>query len=188
MNVESVNAESGLSLCDAMHAEGAAKVFLDTRSVEEQVQDFIRSEMQQLEAQQLRTDSLNKARAAAKREYLAGCKRHLCGHAINVIATAEQLIREGWKVDLQTFQALNGFLDMYLIPNDAMLKAGIRKAQREAVQSLKLRHETAMKVALEQIKERAAALYDKLTVEQAIAEQHRRRDEVISKLVLGERQ
>lgn len=162
--------------------------FVDTRTIEEQVQDFIKAEMAKLEQQQLRTDSLNKARAAAKREYLAGCKRHLCGHAINVMATAEQLIREGWKVDLQTFQAMNGFIDMYLIPTDAMLKAGIRKAQREAVASLRLRHETAMKVALEQIKERAAALYDKLTVEQAIAEQHRRRDEIISKLVLGERQ
>lgn len=162
--------------------------FVDTRTIEEKVQDFIKAEMAKLEQQQLRTDSLNKARSLAKREYLAGCKRHLCGHAINVMATAEQLIREGWKVDLQTFQALNGFIDMYLIPTDTMLKAGIRKAQREAVASLKLRHETAMKVALEQIKERAAALYDKLTVEQAIAEQHRRRDEIISKLVLGERQ
>ena len=162
--------------------------FVDTRSIEEQVKDFINAEMQQLTQQQLRTDSLNKARAAAKREYLASCKRHLCGHAINVMATAEQLIREGWKVDLQTFQAMNGFIDMYLIPDDAQLKQGIRKAQREAVTSLKLRHETAMKVALEQIKERAAALYDKLVVEQAIAEQHRRRDEIISKLVLGERQ
>ncbi|HBD5468624.1 TPA: hypothetical protein KKL65_004524 [Escherichia coli] len=161
--------------------------FLDTRTIEEQVQDFIKAEMQQLEQQQLRTDSLNKARAVAKRDYLAGCKRHLCGHAVNVMATAEQLIREGWKVDLQTFQALNGYIDMYLIPNDAQLKQGIRRAQREAVASLKLRHETAMKLALEQIKERAAALYDKLTVEQAIAEQHRRRDEIISKLVLGGR-
>ena len=162
--------------------------FVDTRSIEEQVKDFINAEMQQLTQQQLRTDSLNKARAAAKREYLASCKRHLCGHAINVMATAEPVIREGWKVDLQTFQAMNGFIDMYLIPDDAQLKQGIRKAQREAVTSLKLRHETAMKVALEQIKERAAALYDKLVVEQAIAEQHRRRDEIISKLVLGERQ
>lgn len=161
--------------------------FLDTRSIEEQVRDFINAEMQQLEAQQLRTDSLNKARAVAKRDYLAGCKRHLCGHAVNVMATAEQLIREGWKVDLQTFQALNGFIDMYLIPTDAMLKQGIRAAQREAVNQLRLRHETAMKVALEQIKERAAALYDKLTVEQAIEMQHRRRDEIISKLVLGGR-
>lgn len=161
--------------------------FLDTRSVEEQVQDFIKVEMQQLEAQQLRTDSLNKARAAAKREYLAGCKRHLCGHAINVIATAEQLIREGWKVDLQTFQALNGFLDMYLIPNDAMLKQGIRKAQREAVAALKLRHEVAHKQALEAIEAKAKALYDKLVVEQQIAEQHQKRDAAISALILGER-
>ncbi|ELI9267134.1 hypothetical protein RSN44_004812 [Escherichia coli] len=161
---------------------------MDTRSVEEQVQDFIQAEMQKLEQQHLLArDNLNRAKATAKREYLDHCKRHLCGNAVQVMQQFEKLAREGWSVDLKSMQLLPGFCDLWLTPPDKVLKAGIRKAQREAVAAYKLRLEVERKNALDTIQIAAGELYDKLTVQQAIEEQKRRRDALISKMVMGEK-
>ncbi|HDW7163609.1 TPA: hypothetical protein RM208_005092 [Escherichia coli] len=161
---------------------------MDTRSVEEQVQDFIQAEMQKLEQQKiLARDNLNRAKANAKREYLDHCKRHLCGNAVQVMQQFEKLAREGWSVDLKSMQLLPGFCDLWLTPPDKMIKAGIRKAQREAVAAYKLRLEVERKNALDTIQIAAGELYDKLTVQQAIEEQKRRRDALISKIVMGEK-
>ncbi|EOZ5272428.1 hypothetical protein ACQSI7_004801 [Escherichia coli] len=161
---------------------------MDTRSVEEQVQDFIQAEMQKLEQQHLLArDNLNRAKANAKREYLDHCKRHLCGNAVQVMQQFEKLAREGWSVDLRSMQLLPGFCDLWLTPPDKVLKAGIRKAQREAVAAYKLRLEVERKNALDTIQIAAGELYDKLTVQQAIEEQKRRRDALISKIVMGEK-
>ncbi|EHY1690906.1 hypothetical protein K1392_005148 [Escherichia coli] len=161
---------------------------MDTRSVEEQVQDFIQAEMQKLEQQHLLArDNLNRAKATAKREYLDHCKRHLCGNAVQVMQQFEKLAREGWSVDLKSMQLLPGYCDLWLTPPDKMIKAGIRAAQREAVQAYKLRLEVERKNALDTIQIAAGELYDKLTVQQAIEEQKRRRDALISKIVLGEK-
>ncbi|ENO9431209.1 hypothetical protein ACCG97_005211 [Escherichia coli] len=161
---------------------------MDTRSVEEQVQDFIQAEMQKLEQQHLLArDNLNRAKATAKREYLDHCKRHLCGNAVQVMQQFEKLAREGWSVDLKSMQLLPGFCDLWLTPPDKVIKAGIRAAQREAVAAYKLRLEVERKNALDTIQIRAGELYDKLTVQQAIEEQKRRRDALISKIVMGEK-
>ncbi|MCV5614361.1 hypothetical protein OFS28_24050 [Escherichia coli] len=161
---------------------------VDTRSVEEQVQDFIDVEMQKLEQQHLLArDNLNRAKANAKREYLDHCKRHLCGNAVQVLQQFEKLAREGWKLDINNMQILPGFADLYLTPPDATIKAGIRAAQREAVQAYKLRMEVDRKNALEAIQTAAAELYDELTVQEAIEKQKRARDALISKMVLGEK-
>ncbi|EFA3120596.1 hypothetical protein C7C26_004873 [Escherichia coli] len=161
---------------------------MDTRSVEEQVQDFIQAEMQKLEQQHLLArDNLNRAKANAKREYLDHCKRHLCGNAVQVMQQFEKLAREGWSVDLKSMQLLPGFCDLWLTPPDKVLKAGIRKAQREAVAAYKLRLEVERKNALDSIQKRAGDLFDQLTVQQAIEEQKRRRDALISKIVMGEK-
>ncbi|EID9314027.1 hypothetical protein KE977_004643 [Escherichia coli] len=161
---------------------------MDTRSVEEQVQDFIQAEMQKLEQQHLLArDNLNRAKATAKREYLDHCKRHLCGNAVQVMQQFEKLAREGWSVDLKSMQLLPGFCDLWLTPPDKVLKAGIRAAQREAVAAYKLRLEVERKNALDTIQKAAGELYDKLVVQQAIDEQKRRRDALISKMVMGEK-
>ncbi|EFF8132498.1 hypothetical protein BS340_005065 [Escherichia coli] len=161
---------------------------MDTRSVEEQVQDFIQAEMQKLEQQHLLArDNLNRAKANAKREYLDHCKRHLCGNAVQVMQQFERLAREGWTLDLRSMQLLPGFCDLWLTPPDATIKAGIRAAQREAVQAYKLRLEVERKNALDSIQKAAGDLYDQLTVQQAIEEQKRRRDALISKIVMGEK-
>ncbi|EFE4867735.1 hypothetical protein CG138_005301 [Escherichia coli] len=161
---------------------------MDTRSVEEQVQDFIQAEMQKLEQQHLLArDNLNRAKANAKRDYLDHCKRHLCGNAVQVMQQFEKLAREGWSVDLKSMQLLPGYCDLWLTPPDKVLKAGIRKAQREAVQAYKLRLEVERKNALDTIQKRAGDLFDQLTVQQAIEEQKRRRDALISKIVMGEK-
>lgn len=170
----------------AIEVEGMGENFADTRTIEEQVNDFIQKELQALEQQKiLKSDNILKAKANAKREYLAHCKRHICGQAVNVMATAEQLIRDGWSIDLRTMQILPGYVDLYLTPPDKVLKAGIRKAQREEVQACRLRIEVELKNALEAIQKAAGELYDKLVVQQLIEEQHRRRDALISKLVIG---
>ncbi|HII2572700.1 TPA: hypothetical protein ACYZ6L_004898 [Escherichia coli] len=161
---------------------------MDTRSVEEQVQDFIQAEMQKLEQQHLLArDNLNRAKATAKREYLDHCKRHLCGNAVQVMQQFEKLAREGWTLDLRSMQLLPGFCDLWLTPPDKVLKAGIRKAQREAVAAYKLRLEVERKNALDTIQKAAGDLFDQLTVQQAIEEQKRRRDALISKIVMGEK-
>ncbi|EFM6687811.1 hypothetical protein A9X97_005341 [Escherichia coli] len=161
---------------------------MDTRSVEEQVQDFIQAEMQKLEQQHLLArDNLNRAKATAKREYLDHCKRHLCGNAVQVMQQFEKLAREGWTLDLKSMQLLPGYCDLWLTPPDKVLKAGIRKAQREAVQAYKLRLEVERKNALDTIQKRAGDLFDQLTVQEAIEKQKRARDALISKLVLGEK-
>ncbi|TNP78963.1 hypothetical protein [Escherichia coli] len=161
---------------------------MDTRSVEEQVQDFIQAEMQKLEQQKiLARDNLNRAKANAKRDYLDHCKRHLCGNAVQVMQQFEKLAREGWSVDLKSMQLLPGFCDLWLTPPDKVLKAGIRKAQREAVAAYKLRLEVERKNALDTIQKAAGDLFDQLTVQQAIEEQKRRRDALISKIVMGEK-
>ncbi|MGS0211150.1 hypothetical protein ACUOI6_23210 [Escherichia coli] len=161
---------------------------MDTRSVEEQVQDFIQAEMQKLEQQKiLARDNLNRAKAQAKRDYLDHCKRHLCGNAVQVMQQFEKLAREGWTLDLRSMQLLPGFCDLWLTPPDKVLKAGIRKAQREAVAAYKLRLEVERKNALDTIQKAAGDLFDQLTVQQAIEEQKRRRDALISKIVMGEK-
>lgn len=161
---------------------------MDTRSVEEQVQDFIQAEMQKLEQQHLLArDNLNRAKATAKREYLDHCKRHLCGNAVQVMQQFEKLAREGWSVDLKSMQLLPGYCDLWLTPPDKVLKAGIRKAQREAVQAYKLRLEVERKNALDTIQIAAGELFDQLTVQEAIEKQKRRRDALISKIVMGEK-
>ncbi|MGG7362789.1 hypothetical protein [Escherichia coli] len=161
---------------------------MDTRSVEEQVQDFIQEEMQKLEQQKiLARDNLNRAKATAKREYLDHCKRHLCGNAVQVMQQFEKLAREGWSVDLKSMQVMPGYCDLWLTPPDKVLKAGIRKAQREAVAAYKLRLEVERKNALDTIQIRAGELYDELVVREAIEEQKRRRDALISKIVMGEK-
>ncbi|EKR5150353.1 hypothetical protein P8I18_004665 [Escherichia coli] len=161
---------------------------MDTRTIEEQVQDFINAEMAKLEQQHLLArDNINRAKATAKREYLEHCRRHLCGNAVQVMQQFEKLAREGWKVDITNMQILPGFVDLFMTPPDATIKAGIKAAQKEAVQAYKLRMEVDRKNALEAIQTAAAELYDKLIVEQQIAEQHRRRDALITKLVLGEK-
>ncbi|EHH8208712.1 hypothetical protein J4292_004686 [Escherichia coli] len=161
---------------------------MDTRSVEEQVQDFIQAEMQKLEQQHLLArDNLNRAKATAKREYLDHCKRHLCGNAVQVMQQFEKLAREGWSVDLKSMQLLPGFCDLYLTPPDKVIKAGIRAAQREAVQAYKLRLEVERKNALDSIQKAAGELFDQLTVQEAVEKQKRARDALISRLVLGEK-
>ncbi len=161
---------------------------VDTRSVEEQVQDFIDVEMQKLEQQHLLArDNLNRAKANAKREYLDHCKRHLCGNAVQVMQQFEKLAREGWSVDLKSMQLLPGYCDLWLTPPDKVLKAGIRKAQREAVAAYKLRLEVERKNALDTIQKAAGDLFDQLTVQEAIEKQKRARDALISKMVMGEK-
>lgn len=161
---------------------------MDTRSVEEQVQDFIDAEMQKLEQQHLLArDNINRAKATAKREYLEHCRRHLCGNAVQVMQQFEKLAREGWKVDITNMQILPGFVDLFMTPPDATIKAGIKAAQKEAVQAYKLRMEVDRKNALEAIQTAAAALYDELKVQEAIQKQKRVRDALITKLVLGEK-
>lgn len=161
---------------------------MDTRSVEEKVNDFIQAEMQKLEQQHLLArDNLNRAKATAKREYLDHCKRHLCGNAVHVMQQFEKLAREGWSVDLKSMQVMPGYCDLWLTPPDKMIKAGIRAAQREAVAAYKLRLEVERKNALDTIQKAAGELYDQLVVQQAIDEQKRRRDALISKMVLGEK-
>lgn len=161
---------------------------MDTRSVEEKVNDFIQAEMQKLEQQHLLArDNINRAKANAKREYLEHCRRHLCGNAVQVMQQFEKLAREGWKVDITNMQILPGFVDLFMTPPDATIKAGIKAAQKEAVQAYKLRQEVDRKNALEAIQTAAAELYDELVVQEAIEKQKRVRDALITKLVLGEK-
>ena len=161
---------------------------MDTRTIEEKVQDFIQAEMQKLEQQHLLArDNLNRAKANAKREYLDHCKRHLCGAAVHVMAQFEKLAREGWSVDLKSMQVMPGYCDLWLTPPDKVLKAGIRKAQREAVQAFRLRLEVDRKNALDTIQKAAGDLFDQLTLQEAIEKQKRARDALISKMVLGEK-
>ncbi|EKA8586146.1 hypothetical protein ROL94_004799 [Escherichia coli] len=164
------------------------EILLEGQTVEQKVNDFIQAEMQKLEQQHLLArDNLNRAKANAKREYLDHCKRHLCGNAVQVMQQFEKLAREGWSVDLKSMQLLPGFCDLWLTPPDKVLKAGIRKAQREAVAAYKLRLEVERKNALDTIQKAAGDLFDQLTLQQAIEEQKRRRDALISKIVLGEK-
>ncbi|HDD9879569.1 TPA: hypothetical protein PBR28_004760 [Escherichia coli] len=161
---------------------------MDTRSVEEQVDDFITEELQKLEQQKiLARDNINRAKATAKADYLEHCRRHLCGNAVQVMQQFEKLAREGWKVDITNMQILPGFVDLFMTPPDATIKAGIKAAQKEAVQAYKLRMEVDRKNALEAIQTAAAALYDELKVQEAIQKQKRVRDALITKLVLGEK-
>ncbi|ENN1818525.1 hypothetical protein AB9F88_005373 [Escherichia coli] len=161
---------------------------MDTRSVEEKVNDFITEELQKLEQQKiLARDNLNRAKAHAKRDYLDHCKRHLCGNAVQVMQQFEKLAREGWTLDLRSMQLLPGYCDLWLTPPDKMIKAGIRAAQREAVAAYKLRLEVERKNALDSIQTAAAALYDELVVQEAVEKQKRIRDALISKMVLGEK-
>lgn len=161
---------------------------MDTRTIEEKVNDFIDVEMQKLEQQHLLArDNINRAKANAKRDYLDHCRRHLCGNAVQVMQQFEKLAREGWKVDINNMQILPGFVDLFMTPPDATIKAGIKAAQKEAVQAYKLRMEVDRKNALEAIQTAAAALYDELVVQEAIEKQKRARDALISKMVLGEK-
>ena len=164
------------------------EILLEGQTVEQKVNDFIKAEMQKLEQQHLLArDNLNRAKANAKRDYLDHCKRHLCGNAVQVLQQFEKLAREGWKLDINNMQILPGFADLYLTPPDATIKAGIRKAQREAVAAYKLRLEVERKNALDTIQKRAADLYDELVVQEAIEKQKRVRDALISKIVMGEK-
>ncbi|EFB5232211.1 hypothetical protein FNO42_22365 [Escherichia coli] len=164
------------------------EILLEGQTVEQKVDDFIREEMQKLEQQKiLARDNINRAKATAKREYLDHCKRHLCGNAVQVMQQFEKLAREGWSVDLKSMQLLPGYCDLWLTPPDKMIKAGIRKAQREAVAAYKLRLEVERKNALDTIQKAAGDLYDELVVQEAIEKQKRARDALISKIVMGEK-
>lgn len=164
------------------------EILLEGQTVEQKVNDFIQNELQKLEQQKiLARDNLNRAKANAKRDYLDHCKRHLCGNAVQVLQQFEKLAHEGWKLDINNMQILPGFADLYLTPPDATIKAGIRKAQREAVAAYKLRLEVERKNALDTIQTAAAALYDELVVQEAIEKQKRIRDALISKIVMGEK-
>ncbi|MCK2480157.1 hypothetical protein MZE21_23415 [Escherichia coli] len=169
-------------------ANAPEEILLEGQTVEQKVNDFITAEMQKLEQQHLLArDNINRAKADAKRDYLEHCRRHLCGNAVQVMQQFEKLAREGWKVDITNMQILPGFVDLYLTPPDATIKAGIRAAQREAVQAYKLRMEVDRKNALEAIQKAAEQLFDQLTVQQAIQKQNAVRDALITKLVLGEK-
>ena len=169
-------------------ANAPEEILLEGQTVEQKVNDFITAEMQKLEQQHLLArDNINRAKANAKREYLEHCRRHLCGNAVQVMQQFEKLAREGWKVDITNMQILPGFVDLFMTPPDATIKAGIKAAQKEAVQTYKLRMEVDRKNALEAIQTAAAALYDELKVQEAIQKQKRVRDALITKLVLGEK-
>ena len=169
-------------------ANAPEEILLEGQTVEQKVNDFITAEMQKLEQQHLLArDNINRAKATAKREYLEHCRRHLCGNAVQVMQQFEKLAREGWKVDITNMQILPGFVDLFMTPPDATIKAGIKAAQKEAVQAYKLRMEVDRKNALEAIQTAAAALYDELVVQEAIEKQKRVRDALITKLVLGEK-
>ncbi|MCW1141393.1 hypothetical protein OKC80_24170 [Escherichia coli] len=169
-------------------ANAPEEILLEGQTVEQKVNDFITAEMQKLEQQHLLArDNINRAKATAKREYLEHCRRHLCGNAVQVMQQFEKLAREGWKVDITNMQILPGFVDLFMTPPDATIKAGIKAAQKEAVQAYKLRMEVDRKNALEAIQTAAAALYDELKVQEAIQKQKRVRDALITKLVLGEK-
>lgn len=160
----------------------------DTRSIEQQVDDFIQDELQKLEQQKiLARDNINRAKANAKREYLDHCKRHLCGNAVQVMQQFEKLAREGWRVDITSMQILPGFVDLFMTPPDATIKAGIKAAQKEAVQAYRLRMEVDRKNALEAIQKAAEQLYDRLVVQEAIQKQNAVRDSLISKIIMGEK-
>lgn len=164
----------------------AEQAVFDTRSIEQQVDDFIQNELQKLEQQKiLARDNLNRAKANAKREYLDHCKRHLCGNAVQVMQQFEKLAREGWKVDITSMQILPGFVDLFMTPPDATIRAGIKAAQKEAVQAYRLRMEVDRKNALEAIQKAAEQLYDRLVVQEAIQKQNAVRDALISKIIMG---
>lgn len=160
---------------------------LPNRSIEEQVRDFIRVETAKVQAAQMQHDSYNHVKAVAKREYLEKCRRHVVGNPVTVIQKMQQLIQEGYTVDITNLSIAPWNMDVWMIPPDKAIRAGIRKAQREAVQAAKLRHEVELKNALDTIQIRAGELFDQLTVQQAIEEQKRRRDALISKIVMGEK-
>lgn len=169
-------------------ANAPEEILLEGQTVEQKVNDFVTAEMQKLEQQHLLArDNINRAKANAKRDYLEHCKRHLCGNAVQVMQQFEKLAREGWKVDITNMQILPGFVDLFMTPPDATIKAGIKAAQKEAVQAYKLRMEVDRKNALEAIQTAAAELYDELVVQEAIEKQKRVRDALITKLVLGEK-
>lgn len=169
-------------------ANAPEEILLEGQTVEQKVNDFITAEMQKLEQQHLLArDNINRAKADAKRDYLEHCRRHLCGNAVQVMQQFEKLAREGWKVDITNMQILPGFVDLYLTPPDATIKAGIRAAQREAVAAYKLRLEVERKNALDTIQKAAGELYDELVVQEAFEKQKRVRDALITKLVLGEK-
>ncbi len=160
----------------------------DNRSIEQQVDDFIQDELQKLEQQKiLARDNINRAKANAKREYLDHCKRHLCGNAVQVMQQFEKLAREGWKVDITSMQILPGFVDLFMTPPDATIRAGIKAAQKEAVQAYRLRMEVDRKNALEAIQKAAGQLYNQLVVQEAIQKQNAVRDALISKIIMGEK-
>lgn len=159
---------------------------MDTRTIEQQVDDFITEELQKLEQQKiLARDNINRAKASAKREYLDNCKRHLCGNAVQVMQQFEKLAREGWKVDITNMQIMPGYMDIFLTPPDAVIRSGIKAAQKEALQSYKLRMEVDRKNALEAIQKAAEQLYNRLVVQQAIQKQNAVRDALIAKILLG---
>ncbi|WP_196602633.1 hypothetical protein [Escherichia coli] len=159
---------------------------MDTRTIEQQVDDFITEELQKLEQQKiLARDNINRAKASAKKEYLDHCKRHLCGNAVQVMQQFEKLAREGWKVDITSMQIMPGYMDIFLTPPDAVIRSGIKAAQKEAVQAYKLRMEVDRKNALEAIQKAAEQLYNRLVVQEAIQKQNAVRDALIAKILLG---
>lgn len=169
-------------------ANAPEEILLEGQTVEQKVNDFITAEMQKLEQQHLLArDNINRAKANAKRDYLDHCKRHLCGNAVQVLQQFEKLAREGWKVDITNMQILPGFVDLFMTPPDAVIRSGIKAAQKEAVQAYKLRLEVERKNALDTIQKAAGELYDELVVQEAIELEKRRRDALISKMVLGEK-
>ena len=159
---------------------------MDTRTIEQQVDDFITRELEKLEQQKiLARDNINRAKATAKMEYLDHCKRHLCGNAVQVMQQFEKLAAEGWKVDINSMQVMPGYMDIFLTPPDAVIRSGIKAAQKEAAQAYKLRMEVDRKNALEAIQKAAEQLYNRLVVQEAIQKQNAVRDALIAKILLG---
>lgn len=160
---------------------------LDTRTIEQQVADFIRVETAKIKATQMQHDNYNHVKAVAKREFLEKCRRHVVGNPVTVMQKVQELIRSGYTVDITCMNITPWNMDVWLTPPDKEIRAGIRAAQREAVQAAKLRQQVELKDALDTIQIRAGELYDELVVQQAIEEQKRRRDALISKIVMGEK-
>ncbi|HCO7392652.1 TPA: hypothetical protein OB598_004466 [Escherichia coli] len=160
---------------------------LDTRSIEQQVADFIRVETAKIKAAQMQHDNYNHVKAVAKREFLEKCRRHVVGNPVTVMQKVQDLVREGFTVDITCLNITPWNMDVWLTPPDKAIRAGIRKAQREAVQAAKLRQQVELKNALDTIQIRAGELYDELVVQEAIEKQKRARDALISKIIMGEK-
>lgn len=158
----------------------------DNTDIVKQVEEFIRIETARVRNKYCLVDACKRAKAEAKRDFMANCKRHLVGNAVTVVKKMETLIRAGYTVNTESMTILPGFMDVWLTPPDKEIRSGVRAAHAAAVKACKLQQEIELKNALDDIQRRAAEMYDRLLVEQQIEQQRRERDAIISKLVMGE--